>query len=45
MLTDSSFGKFKYILYKPITVPRLTLIVILHGSGEICGSNLINTRT
>lgn len=34
MLTDSSYGKFKYILYCPDNGDNLTLIVILHGSGE-----------
>lgn len=39
MLTDSSYGKFKYILYCPDNGDNLPLIVILHGSGEI-GSDL-----
>ena len=38
MLTDSAFGKFKYILYRP-DGGNLPLIVVLHGSGEI-GSDL-----
>ena len=38
MLTDSSYGKFKYILYRP-DGNNLPLIVVLHGSGEI-GSDL-----
>jgi len=39
MLSDSTFDKFKYILYKPPDVSNLPLIVVLHGSGEI-GSDL-----
>ena len=39
MLTDSSYGKFKYILYCPDNGDNLSLIVVLHGSGEI-GSDL-----
>ena len=39
MLTDSSYGKFKYILYCPDNATNLPLIVVLHGSGEI-GSDL-----
>ena len=39
MLTDSSYGKFKYILYCPDNGDNLPMIVILHGSGEI-GSDL-----
>lgn len=39
MLTDHSFGKFKYILYRPEDGGGLPLIVVLHGSGEI-GSDL-----
>ena len=39
MLTDSSYGKFKYILYYPDNDANLPLIVVLHGSGEI-GSSL-----
>ena len=38
MLTDNSYGKFKYILYRP-DGDHLPLIVVLHGSGEI-GSDL-----
>ena len=38
MLTDNSYGKFKYILYRP-DGDNLPLIVVLHGSGEI-GSDL-----
>lgn len=38
MLTDNSYGKFKYILYGP-EGGNLPLIVVLHGSGEI-GSDL-----
>jgi GH25 family lysozyme M1 (1,4-beta-N-acetylmuramidase) len=38
MLTDNSYGKFKYILYRPYG-DNLPLIVVLHGSGEI-GSDL-----
>lgn len=34
MLTDNSFDKFKYILYKPSSTSGLPLIVVLHGSGE-----------
>ena len=34
MLTDNSYGKFKYILYRP-EGDNLPLIVVLHGSGEI----------
>ena len=39
MLIDSSYGKFKYILYCPDNGDNLPLIVVLHGSGEI-GSDL-----
>ena len=39
MLNDSSYDKFKYILYKPDSGDGLPLIVVLHGSGEI-GSSL-----
>ena len=39
MLTDSSYSKFKYILYRPDNYDNLPLIVVLHGSGEI-GSDL-----
>ena len=39
MLSDSTFDKFKYILYKPPDVSSPPLIVVLHGSGEI-GSSL-----
>ena len=39
MLTDHSFEKFRYILYKPDGAANLPLIVVLHGSGEI-GSDL-----
>lgn len=39
MLNDSSYDKFKYILYKPDSGDNLPLIVVLHGSGEI-GSDL-----
>jgi len=39
MLTDNSYGKFKYILYQPNGGGHLPLIVVLHGSGEI-GSDL-----
>ena len=39
MLTDNSYGKFKYILYQPDDSVNLPLIVVLHGSGEI-GSDL-----
>ena len=39
MLTDNTFGKFKYILYRPDGGGSLPLIVVLHGSGEI-GSSL-----
>ena len=39
MLTDNSYGKFKYILYQPDDGVNLPLIVVLHGSGEI-GSDL-----
>ena len=38
MLTDNSYGKFKYTLYRP-EGGNLPLIVVLHGSGEI-GSDL-----
>ena len=38
MLVDSSFDKFKYIIYTP-NGDNLPLIVVLHGSGEI-GSSL-----
>ena len=34
MLTDNSYGKFKYILYRS-DGDNLPLIVVLHGSGEI----------
>lgn len=34
MLTDSSYGKFKYILNRPDNTDNIPLIVILHGSGE-----------
>ena len=39
MLTDNSYGKFKYMLYQPDDGVNLPLIVVLHGSGEI-GSDL-----
>lgn len=39
MISDSSFDKFKYILFKPDGGENLPLIVVLHGSGEI-GSDL-----
>ena len=39
MLTDNSYGKFKYILYRSDSSDNLPLIVVLHGSGEI-GSDL-----
>ena len=39
MLTDHSFGKFRYILYRSEGGGDLPLIVVLHGSGEI-GSDL-----
>ena len=42
MLIDSSYSKFKYILYEPSHLKdlnNLSLIVVLHGSGEI-GSSL-----
>ena len=39
MLSDSTFDKFKYILYKPPDVSNPPLVVVLHGSGEI-GSDL-----
>ena len=38
MVTDNSYGRFKYILYWP-DGGNLPLIVVLHGSGEI-GSDL-----
>lgn len=38
MLSDSTFDKFKYILYKPPDVSSPPLIVVLHGSGEIGNS-------
>jgi len=38
MLTDNSYGKFKYIQFHP-DGNHLPLIVVLHGSGEI-GSDL-----
>ncbi len=38
MLFDCSYGKFKYILYRPLNVSNPPLIVILHGSGEIGNS-------
>ena len=37
MMTDNSFGKFKYILYTS-GGDNLPLIVVLHGSGEIGSS-------
>lgn len=42
MITEGSYGKFKYLLYKPDHLKQLTnlpLIVVMHGSGEI-GSSL-----
>lgn len=39
MIVDSSYDKFKYILYTPPNATSPPLIVVLHGSGEI-GSNL-----
>ena len=39
MLSESTFDKFKYILYKPPDVSNPALVVVLHGSGEI-GSSL-----
>lgn len=39
MLSDSTFDKFKYILYKPPDASNPPLVVVLHGSGEI-GSDL-----
>lgn len=38
MLTDNSYGRFKYILYRPEDGGDLPLIVVLHGSGEIGSS-------
>ena len=38
MLTDNSYSKFKYILYRPDGGSNLPLIVVLHGSGEIGSS-------
>ena len=38
MISDYSFNRFKYILYRP-DGDNLPLIVVLHGSGEI-GSDL-----
>ena len=38
MLTDNSYGKFKYILYRPDGGDHLPLIVVLHGSGDIRSS-------
>jgi len=39
MLSDLSFDRFKYILYRPDDGDGFPLIVVLHGSGEI-GSDL-----
>ena len=42
MIEEGSYGKFKYLLYKPDHLTDLTnlpLIVVMHGSGEI-GSSL-----
>lgn len=39
MLTDNSYGRFKYILYRTDDGDGFPLIVVLHGSGEI-GSDL-----
>ena len=44
MLSDSTFDKFKYILYKPPDVSSPPLIVVLHGSGEIGNSLSIDTE-
>jgi len=35
MSTDHSYGKFRYILYRPEDGGGLPLVVVLHGSGEI----------
>ena len=34
-LKDFSYGKYKYILYRPSDAQNLPLIVVLHGSGEV----------
>lgn len=39
MIKEASFGKFKYLLYRPSEAVGLPLVVVLHGSGEI-GSSL-----
>ena len=33
MITDRCFGKFKFILYHPVSGGNLPLIVVLYGSG------------
>lgn len=46
MVTEGSYGKFKYILYTPDHLKnreQLPLIVVMHGSGEI-GSSLSKLR-
>lgn len=34
-LKDQSYGKYKYILYRPSKAVNLPLIVVLHGSDEV----------
>lgn len=46
MITEGSYGKFKYLLYEPGHLDdrtNLPLIVCMHGSGEI-GSSLIKLK-
>ena len=40
MIIEGNYSKFNYLLYQPNNLDNLSLIVVLHGSGEISSSRI-----